>query len=334
MTIALLTQSRARAARLCARYHHLRYVLRYQAVESREELEFGTVVHFALADWWASKDLDASLAHLAPLEPFARARAEAMIRGYHVRWGDEPLEAVSIEQSFECALVNPDTSAESKLWRLAGKLDVVVRNTATGLKHLVEHKTSSDDVSPGSYYVRKLRLDTQVSIYFDGAAALGHEVDSCIYDVLGKISIRPHKATPEESRKYTKTGALYASQRANDETVDEYLARCVECICAEPERYYQRLDVVRLEGELVENRRDIWQLAQRCREDERLDRAPRNPEACLRNGGKPCEFFDVCTGAASLDDPNRFKSLTDAHPELAPDASATPASTTERAGQQ
>lgn len=335
--VAILTQSRARAARTCARLHQFRYVDGWSPVETAEDLDFGTRIHRALAAWWlhpvsAEWSVDARLAfalsHLDGMEPFARCRAEAMVRGYHVRWGEEPLMAVSVEQSFETALVNPDSGSPSPLWRIAGKLDVVVRDLITGKLVLMEHKTSSEDISPGSNYTRKLRLDTQISMYFDGAASLGYQVESCIYDVLGKLAIRPKKATPEAERKYTaKTGALYANQRANDETPEEYLVRCVEAICAEPERYFARIDVVRLDEELIDSRRDIWQLAQRLREDERLSRAPRNPDACFR-GSKPCPFFDVCTGAAALDDPSRFTRRTDVHPELAPETSTNPGEST------
>jgi hypothetical protein len=38
---------------------------------------------------------------------------------------------------------------------------------------VVEHKTSSEDVTPGSFYWSRLRMDGQVSVYFDGARALG-----------------------------------------------------------------------------------------------------------------------------------------------------------------
>ena len=36
---------------------------------------------------------------------------------------------------------------------------------------------------------------------FDGAAALGHDVAGCLYDVICKPGLRPLKATPVEARK-------------------------------------------------------------------------------------------------------------------------------------
>ena len=137
------------------------------------------------------------------------------------------------------------------------------------------------------------------------------------------------KATPLEARKYTvekidkKTGAvlepsrLYASCREHDETPDEYRARIREHIAANPDAYYQRGEVVRLESEMHAYDLETWQQAVQMRDAQRLGIAPRNPEACSRFGSV-CSFFDVCSGAASLEDESRFKRLAWAHPELTP----------------
>ena len=66
---------------------------------------------------------------------------------------------------------------------------------------------------------------------------------------------------------------------------------------------------------------DTWDLAQLLRHAERSGRHPRNPDACERYG-RMCEFFDACTGAASLDDPARYRVIDTQHPELAGPASA------------
>lgn len=323
---ALITASRAKCARLCARKHHLEYVLGYRPLESSEDLAFGSLVHEALAAWWChavpgidvEQRLVAALAELEKadkLEPAVKVRAVVMVLGYHARWKGEPYTAVAVEQTFQGPLINPDTSAESRNWRLSGKVDVIVAD-AEGRRWLMEHKTSSEDLSPGSSYHRRLRMDTQVSVYFDGAALLGHDVVGCIYDVLAKHRTRPAKATPEDKRKFTKEGKLYAGQRAVDETPEEYQARLLEVVAEKPEEFYVRVEVPRLDTELADARRDLWQQAQRLREDERLGRSPRNPDACMAYG-RECSFLDVCSGMASLDDTTRFQRLTMVHPELA-----------------
>ena len=323
--IHLLTSSRAKTARSCARRHDYEYHLGYRPVAATEELDFGNLVHEMLAAWWShavpgvdvETRLQAALTVLdqAKLDPFVRIRARVMVTGYHARWSDERLWLVAVEIAASTPLRNPDTGAASKLWTLGGKLDVIVRDDA-GDVWIIEHKTSSEDVSPGGAYHRRLRMDAQVSIYFDLATALGHEVRGCIYDVLAKPAQRPLKATPIESRKYTAKGALYANQRADDETPEAYCERLVAAVTEAPAEFYQRVEVPRLEAELDESRRDIWQQAQRIREDERLSRAPRNPEACMAYG-RVCPFFDVCTGVTTLNDERLFKKLDDVHPELA-----------------
>ncbi|WP_163869631.1 PD-(D/E)XK nuclease family protein [Myxococcus eversor] len=315
----LLTASRLKDARACQRLHRLRYGEGYRPLEDAGVLRFGTMVHFGLEAWWRATGEDRLTAALEAMQSdadgFEQVRAAEMLRGYHYRWQSEQYEVLAVEAAFEAPLRNPTTGQTSRTWRLAGKLDAVVRDMRDGRTLLVEHKTSSEDVGPGSDYWKRLRMDGQVSVYFEGANALGYEVDGCLYDVLSKPGLRPAKATPPDARKYRKDGALYAGQREADETSEEYRARLVEAIASEPHRYYQRGEVVRLEGEVDEALSDVWQLGQQLREAELTGRAPRNPDACLRYG-RTCAFFGVCSGEASLDDATRFTRSDVVHPEL------------------
>jgi hypothetical protein len=195
---------------------------------------------------------------------------------------------------------------------LGGKVDALARGPA-GV-HLVEHKTAGVDVTPGSTYWSRLRLDSQVSLYHEGAKALGYDVVSCIYDVVYKPGLKPLKATPVEARKWTKTGALYASQRAEDETVEQYRERLATDIGEAPDRYYQRGEVVRLETERADFLHDAWQWGRVLRESELANRWPRNPESCMSYGHE-CPFWPVCSGTASLDDPYLYRRIT-CHEEL------------------
>jgi hypothetical protein len=111
-------------------------------------------------------------------------------------------------------------------------------------------------------------------------------------------------------------GQLYAGQRDADETVDEYRDRVRAAIAEDPERYYQRGLVVRLEAQLAEADAERWMLGQTLREAHRLGLAPRNTDACQRYG-RTCAYFAICAGEASADD-ERFTRLTWPHPELTP----------------
>jgi hypothetical protein len=161
-------------------------------------------------------------------------------------------------------------------------------------------------------------MDPQVSVYHEGTKALGHEVEGCIYDVLSKFGERPLKATPMDKRKYTKEKKLYANQRENDETVEEFTSRISEKMASSPDSYFGRAEVVRTENELDESQQDVHATALMIRDEARLGRAPRNPSNC-HVYGRTCDFHEVCSGCASLDDETKFKKLDSVHPELAND---------------
>lgn len=315
----LLSATRLKDARSCQRFHRIRYLDRYVPVEEADTLRFGRLIHAGLEAWWTEPRgdhrLDAALNALAgESDPFDHARAFALICGYDTKYQPLELEVLGVEVPFQFRLTNPDSGFPSRKWDLAGRIDAIVR-TPDGRVLIVEHKTTSEDLGPGSTYWRRLRMDGQVSIYFMGAKALGYDVAGCLYDVIAKPAHRPGKATPVDQRKYTKDGRLYASQRETDERPEEFRDRLLQAIGAEPERYFGQAEVVRLEAEIDDAMADVWMLGHQLNEAQRTGRHPRNPDACMRFG-RPCEYFDVCSGTASLDDPALFQQLATAHPEL------------------
>jgi hypothetical protein len=325
----LLTSSRCKVARACRRKHLLRYIQGYRSVQDAAALRFGTLMHHGLEAWWLAvmaggpQDgwLTAALVALAgESDPGDLARAQVLMTGYHLRWKDEPYEVLAVEVTFNAPLVNPVTGKPSRTWRLAGKVDVVVRDLRTGKVLLVEHKTSSEDITSGSSYWKRLRLDGQVSIYFVGARSLGFEIEGCLYDVIGKIQQRPLAATPVEHRKYTqKDNRLYKGQREVDESPEEYLERIGAVVAEAPETFFARGEVVRLDSEITEAMLDVWDLGQQLREEQGAERYPRNPDSCDLYH-RQCEFFGVCTGEASLDDERLFLKSDVVHPELEKEA--------------
>lgn len=333
----LLTSSRLKAARQCVRKHDILYRLQVRPAIEADALRFGTLVHKGLESWWLARSdrlAHALAAITGEADPFDHAKAEALLRGYDARWGGETFEVLTVEAQFQTRFVNPDTGRPSDTYDLGGKIDAIVR--MDGKTYVVEHKTSSDDIRAGSGYWKRLRLDGQVSTYFAGAKALGFDVDGCLYDVLGKPSIRPKdipvidedgvkvvldrdglRARTKDGKKWRQTSdaAEGLTLSTRPETPDEYLARCLEDIASDPEAYFQRGIVVRLAGEVDEAMADSWALARTLADLDRAGRSPRNPDACV-SYGQTCAFFDACTGAASLDDPTRFRRLATAHPEL------------------
>lgn len=318
--LPVVTNSQMKCFRRCPREHLITYTLGIRSTQEPEALRFGSLAHTGLEGWWkgaAATRLAAALAAMAGAssDAYELARANVMLRGYDARWGGEAFETISVEHEFRAPLVNPETGAASRTYELGGKLDVVVRDLTDGRVKLVEHKTTSEDIGTGSDYWKRLTIDPQISTYFAGGKAAGFAIEECIYDVLGKPGLRPTKATPMESRKYTKDGKLYAAQHEHDETPVEFEARLAAHVAENSDRYYQRGLVVRLESEEADAAYDTWHTARLIREAELANRWPRNPDACVRFG-RTCHLFGVCTGSASLDDESLFRRTPNQHEEL------------------
>lgn len=341
----LLTVTRLRALRTCLRLHELRYEVGIIPVEEALELLLGTAAHAALEARFLGLRAGHSpeicerliLAALSEceLEPYEHARVTAMAVGYHWRWviDFEEWDVLGVEVEYRAPLVNPATKRPSKAWHLGGKIDLIIRERRSGRVLNAEHKTSSADISPGSFYWRARVMDSQLSMYTDGARTLGHDVAGSVFDVLGKPDLRPKLATPEESRRYTKgkrckdcreqekqclscyatePARLDARQRLEDETVAEFGQRVAVELAENPERYYQRGEIARLGAELAAHRADVWADSRRVPP---VGQAPRNPEACVR-GRFTCGYLPLCAGEASIDDTSRFRRLENVHPEL------------------
>lgn len=324
--LQLVTNSQLRTFRRCAVEHHYAYELGFRPRASSDEaLRFGSLLHVGLEAWWRAwqcpgEQLDAALEAVAPLalDDYDLARVTALLQGYDARWSQsDEVTVLGVELEFRLPMLNPATGAASKTFELGGKLDALVVNHGDGLVYVVEHKSSAEDIGPGSAYWQRLQLDSQVSTYVEAARTLGHDVAGCLYDVVGKPGLRPHRATPIESRKYTKDGRLYANQRAEDETADDFYARLVEHVADNPERIYQRGIVVRTADEARAAAFDAWLTARQMRELQLANARPRNVASCERYG-RLCPYFRVCTGQAALDDGLQFERLEWPHTELTP----------------
>lgn len=197
----LYTTSRLRVFRECNRKHLYRYVLRI-STPSTPAMAFGTNAHAALEAWYlawqAGADrLPAAFAIIDALDDASevdRIRLRALVAAYDARWGGEDWEIIGVEVEFRYFLGDVE---------IGGKIDALIRDRRDGRVYIVEHKTSTADTSPGAPYWDRLVIDTQISIYIDGATMLGHEIAGCIYDVLKRPQHEPLAATPPEKREYT-----------------------------------------------------------------------------------------------------------------------------------
>lgn len=344
--LPLLTNSSLTTFRRCPREYYFRYVLNRKARRKAHALYFGSLMHRGLNAWWnlgsstpvgmPTFTLEARLVSAVailrsipenedPPDPFNLVKAEVLMAGYTTRWGDEPYETIAVEKQFRSDIVIAGSRAPS--YELGGSIDAIVRigddrHTGDNIFHNVEHKTTSADISAGSDYWRHvIALDSQISTYDAASRAMGYDIRSTIYDVIRKPELQPLKATPEESKKYTKptkaepVPRLYANQRETDETPDEYRTRLTEDIIARPEWYFQRNEIVRLDHDNEAHAIDVTQTASMIRFAEDNDAWPRSPNACERYR-RLCDFFSVCAGECTIDDGTRYEHKTSQHEEL------------------
>lgn len=163
--------------------------------------------------------------------------------------------------------------------------------------YVVERKTTSEDIGPGSTFWMRTTIDPQIDVYIQGAKSLGYDVVGVLYDCLRKTQNRPY------------------DNKKVQETPEMFERRLLEVIAESPDRFYQRGEVVRLLDEQREGQVDVWQTATQMRDARRLQVFPRNPDGCI-HWSRTCDFLGVCSGREDLGDPMLFEVRPRAHEEL------------------
>lgn len=351
----LLTHSLLTTHQLCQRKRHYCYDRRRRALRRSKALAFGTLWHLLCESYWKARQngeaRDArwtgvhsllqrelvAYGDRSELTPYDGAKMLAMIAMYVAIWDARPCEVIFVEKEFRAPLLHPVTGIRTTVFDLGGKIDLCVRLPDNRLA-IVEHKSSRDGATIGSEYRARLTLDGQVSQYWNGARALGYEPDVAIYDVAVKPQKDPHLATPLEDRKFTagtpatpdrklKDGTikpgkpavpprLYATQREHDEPLEDYQARITAEIAENPTRYFQQVELVRLERQEEDYRFDVWAYAHDIRESKKRDPRyiPRNTGNCWKYGR--CEYLPVCEHLVQLEDDSVYRDATSEHEEL------------------
>lgn len=332
--LRVITNSELTVWRRCQREHDYAYARGYRPVETSEALEFGTRWHRGMEAWWRGEGLQAAIEAAVDgcASEYDVSKLRALLAGYDAGWspGHDASNVVAVEVEFRAPISAPCTGRKVECALSGGKIDVLLCDG------IVEHKTTSEDIAPGSNYWRLLSLNSQVSTYYAGARALGVAPQRCVYDVVKKPTIQPRqiavvdddgvkvvldgsgeRVRTKDAKKWRETGDAklgYVAQ-TRDETPEEYEQRLLMDIAANPDSYYQRGEVVRLESEEVEAALDMMVYAMDMLDAQGRARSPRNPDACRRYG-RMCPYFEVCTGEASLDDPVKFRRLENIHEEL------------------
>lgn len=225
----------------------------------------------------------------------------ALIIGYAERYQDDDMQAVAVEEEFVLPIINPDSQryAASRTYQMAGKIDLIVRHE--GKQYLCDHKTTSEDISPGSDFWKRLSVNTQDTHYRLALWQMGIEIDGCVWDVVRKPTIRPKRVTKGDSLDIA--NGTYCGIEIEPghqvESEDAYLfgVRVLADIREQPDKYYARRFVPRADQELLDYARDLYGTAQLIRDAEKQNRFFKTgaPHACMMYG-RSCEYLDLCSG--------------------------------------
>jgi RecB family exonuclease len=330
----LLTHSRMACAKSCLRRHFYAYEMGLRPIRETPPLRMGASIHRGIEVFQTcdSQTFEASVLSAIRAATLAyeqipagvvdqtdwaveRVTVERLLHAYLTYYQADGLNVIASERAFDLPLVNPQTGKESRIYRLAGKIDRIVQ-LPDGRLAVLETKTTGVSIDDASDYWARLRLDSQISLYVYAARQLGFDVATVLYDVIRKPEIGLHRATPQEKRKYTKEGRLYANQRERDETPEEFAERLSEDIAIRPEFYFGRREIPRLEADITEAQAEWWQQGKLLRDCQNSGRWFRNTNACLQPFR--CTYAEICFAGAdpTVSLPTNFKLVENVHPEL------------------
>ena len=270
----LITASRMNCLLDCPRKHYWRYEVGLKRDTDAAALRFGSAWHDAMEARWQGMPyadaLDRALGKERQLDEAMVATLSGLLAGYYQRWSEDPVKELHPEVEFRHPLRG------SRAFDCAGKIDGlgVLKD---GRLVLVEHKTTSADISPDSDYWLRLRANPQVMQYVLAARALGWDVSEVIYDVTRKPSIR---------------------LRTN-ESCEDFSQRLAEDTQARADFYFARREVPILESDLEEfqiQRLELARLILNFRTSARKARSPEQawPRHLTETHCRSCDYASFC----------------------------------------
>lgn len=343
----LLTHSRKQSFKVCRKADWFRYELKIRPTVDAKALRMGSAYHAGLEVLALGGTIDMACqeAREAYSEcpegyeqlwwDYERETVECLLCGYQWRWANEQLEHLAPEKSFTIPLVNPETGKQSINWQDAGKIDGIVK-LQDGRLAVRECKLLGDDISMDSDLWRRMRIDPQVSQYIHGARSIGFEVDTVLYDVTRKPTIEPTKVPicdelgcyivldANGERVKTKTGTWRTTsdkergyvRQEREMTPQEWGEKLTNDIVERHDFYYARVEVPRLDADILTYRQESWEIAKTIRDAQLNDRWFRtvSPHTC-----KFCPYFALCsTGDFDPNGvlPEGLTRVTEVHQEL------------------
>lgn len=199
---------------------------------------------------------------------------KAVVKAYAVRWKDSSLVVEHTDVAFRVSIAGVTC---------VGEMDAC--GTEDGERVILELKTTSATISPGSsYWNEKVHTDNQITTYLAAAKALGWGATKVVYDVIRKSLLR---------------------QKVN-ETDEDFEVRILSDIADDPDKYFRRAVMVRMDHEHEAFVRDLVGHVRLMQFVQTLPETPRNTSSCF-TFHRPCDFFDVCSGSAEIGDVSRFQ---------------------------
>lgn len=271
----------------------------------------------------ALEAIDASCEQCDESQLLVAAKCRGLMRGYDARWRDAGYQSLAVEQTTVADLYNPDSQRKSRSFAVAGKLDVIAE--LNGRRILIDHKTTSEDITdPNASYWRQLVVEGQVNHYMLLDWLHGQKFDYAVWDVTRKPGIRPKKLSKAERASIVATGEYFGQkvtavsrmrlQTEESEDLGLYELRLAADCTDRSDWYFQRRPVPRLDSEILEYARELWEHSQEILHVRQTNRHPRNSGACLLYGS-PCEYLGICSGHDTPES-DKWKRVENVHEEL------------------
>ncbi len=273
----------------CPQREHYHYTMLLRPKQVQWALDVGSAFHVGMETWnKGGTEEEAVAATLARLDeiaertelwgerdklPVQKIRAEVMVRQAVRRF--PRYEPVVVEHEFDLPIKNPLTGRPSRTFRLAGKIDGIVR-TPDGKYWLIEYKSTGQTLEQ---FRLRYGLDSQISLYTLAAReALGMEIEGSLVRVVFKTRSEPRRG----------------------ETLEDYRDRLMVMYESEAGQFIAEDLVIRTSEQLEQTRRELWAEVQSRLFDAKLGVIRRNPQACTDFGG--CPFRAICLGLPGWED--------------------------------
>lgn len=252
------------------------------------------------------------------------AKLRGLLHGYDRQWRSTDLRILSIEDVVEAPLWNLPTRKTSRTFRLAGKLDVRVRDGDQ--LGVVDHKTTSENITdPAGPYWRQQIVEGQWQQYTLIEWLNARKLDYVLLDVVRKPAKAPRDLHKRDLTELSMSGTYFGRLLTADslryardqhrESLEMYENRLRwDCSEVQPQWYFAQKKLFRLENELYTYMSELWQEGLDIRDERLKPIHTRNSQGCLAYG-TPCQFLGICSNHDTYDS-DRWRKKRNVHEEL------------------